>query len=184
MNKMHFDKFYAQSFALISMGINFVYHKRVKGWSLYHPVWIDMPENLTVGEGTRIGPFVYITMQNPKGFLKIGKNCEVNPFSVFLCGKGIEIGDHVLISPSVKIISSTNTYKPYWEIWKNPHIGGTVTIEDNVHIGTNAVILPGVTIEEGCVIGAGAVVTESLPRGSIAVGVPAKVIKTRLKSPP
>ena len=42
-------------------------------------------------------------------------------------------------------------------------------------------IMPGVHIGDGCVIGAGAVVTKDIPAYSVAVGVPAKVIKSRLK---
>jgi len=152
---------------------------KIKDWRIYNPVWIDNPKNLSVGKKTWIGPFVHITMQNPKGYLKIGKECEINPFCDFLCGNGIEIGDHVLISSGVKIISSTNYYKPNWEIWKNPHTGEKVIIEDNVHIGTNVVILPNLKIGEGAVIGAGAVVTKDIPKGSIAIGVPARVVKKR-----
>jgi len=40
--------------------------------------------------------------------------------------------------------------------------------------------MPGVTIGDGCVIGAGAVVTKDIPPYSVAVGVPAKVVKSRL----
>ena len=40
------------------------------------------------------------------------------------------------------------------------------------------IVLPGVTIGDGCVIGAGAVVTKDIPDNSLAVGNPAKVIKT------
>lgn len=154
---------------------------KTKGWKIRNPVWIDNPENLMVGKNTWIGPFVNIAMQNPKGYLKVGEGCEINSFCAFLCGKGIEVGNYVLVSPGVKIISSTNHYEPDWEIWKNRHIGGKVMIEDNVQIGTNAVILPNIRIGEGSVIGAGAIVTEDIPKGSIAVGVPAKVIKTRKK---
>ena len=49
-------------------------------------------------------------------------------------------------------------------------------------IGGNATILPGVTVGDYSVIGAGAVVTRDIPARSVAVGVPAKVIK-RLNTP-
>ncbi len=152
---------------------------KIKGWKIYNPTWIDNPTNLSVGEDTWMGPFVYITMQNQKGYLKIGRECEVNPFCTFLCGNGIEIGDHVLISPGVKMISSTNYYKPYYEIWKNPHIGGRIIIENNVHIGTNAVILPDIRVGKCSIIGAGAIVTRNVPKCSVVVGIPARVIKDR-----
>ena len=42
----------------------------------------------------------------------------------------------------------------------------------------NAMIMPGVTIGDRVVIGAGAIVTKDIPSNSVAVGVPAKVIKT------
>jgi serine acetyltransferase len=45
-------------------------------------------------------------------------------------------------------------------------------------IGINAIILPGVTIGPNSVVGAGAIVTKNVPPNSIAVGVPARVIKT------
>lgn len=54
-----------------------------------------------------------------------------------------------------------------------------VIIEDDVWIGQNAVILPGIKIGKGAVIGAGAIVTKDIEPYSIAVGVPAKVIKKR-----
>ncbi len=44
-------------------------------------------------------------------------------------------------------------------------------------IGTGSILLPGVTVHEGAVIGAGAVVTKDVPPYSLAVGVPAKIVK-------
>jgi acetyltransferase-like isoleucine patch superfamily enzyme len=55
----------------------------------------------------------------------------------------------------------------------------SIVIKDDVWIGQNAIVLPGVTIEKGAVIGAGAVVTKDIGPYSIAVGVPAKIIKKR-----
>lgn len=54
-----------------------------------------------------------------------------------------------------------------------------VHIEDDVWIGARVCILPGVTIGKGSVIGACAVVSKSIPPYSVAVGNPAKVVKTR-----
>lgn len=53
-----------------------------------------------------------------------------------------------------------------------------IKIGDDCYIGNNAIILPGVTIGNRCVIGAGAVVSRNIPDNSVAVGVPARVIKT------
>ena len=53
----------------------------------------------------------------------------------------------------------------------------SVIIKDNVWLGEHVSVLPGVTIGENSIIGANSVVTKSIPANSIAVGIPAKVIK-------
>ncbi|HAJ72601.1 MAG TPA: acetyltransferase, partial [Methylophilaceae bacterium] len=53
----------------------------------------------------------------------------------------------------------------------------TIVIEENVYIGEKVTILQGVRIGAGSIIGAGSVVTKSIPKNTIAVGVPAKSIK-------
>ena len=57
-----------------------------------------------------------------------------------------------------------------------------VFIGDDVWIGDRVTILPGVHIGNGCIIGAGAVVTKDIPPYSIAAGVPARVLRSRLES--
>jgi acetyltransferase-like isoleucine patch superfamily enzyme len=54
---------------------------------------------------------------------------------------------------------------------------GDVLVEENATVGANAVVLPGVTIGRSAIVGAGAVVTRDVPPFSIAVGVPARVLK-------
>ena len=56
-----------------------------------------------------------------------------------------------------------------------------VVIGDDVWIGDRVIILPGVHIGDGCILGAGEVVTKDVPPMSVAVGVPARVIRRRDK---
>lgn len=53
-----------------------------------------------------------------------------------------------------------------------------IVVGNDVYIGNNVIILPGVTIGNNVVIGAGAVVSKDIPDNSVAVGVPARVIKS------
>lgn len=57
--------------------------------------------------------------------------------------------------------------------------GGLPVLGDNVTVGANAVILGNVHIGNHAVIGAGAVVLRDVPENCVAVGVPAKVIKSK-----
>ncbi|HPD65063.1 MAG TPA: acyltransferase [Bacteroidia bacterium] len=93
----------------------------------------------------------------------------------------VEIGNKVWITAGVLILCHQRDLS-YYEIGKAvmdcPLRTGKVIIKDGSHIGIGAIIMPGVTIGEGSVIGAGSVVTKDIPPYSIAVGAPAKVIKS------
>ena len=52
-----------------------------------------------------------------------------------------------------------------------------VRIGKNVWVGRNVCIMPGVSIGDGAVIGANAVVTKDIPASSVAVGIPARIVK-------
>ncbi|MHA2000293.1 MAG: acyltransferase, partial [Promethearchaeota archaeon] len=54
---------------------------------------------------------------------------------------------------------------------------GPIKIERNARIGAYSTILPGVTIGANSIVGAGSLVTKDIPPGSIAYGVPAKIIR-------
>ena len=93
----------------------------------------------------------------------------------------IYIGNGVAVTSGVMILChqrDLTDYKPGMYAMHCPFKEGKVIINDGAHIGIGAIIMPGVTIGEGAVIGAGSVVTKDIPPYSIAVGTPAKVIKT------
>jgi serine O-acetyltransferase len=70
---------------------------------------------------------------------------------------------------------------------QNVTIGGTSkkyevpVLGDNVYVGAGAKILGPITIGDNVVIGANAVVVNDIPSNSLAVGVPAKIIKSGIK---
>jgi acetyltransferase-like isoleucine patch superfamily enzyme len=57
------------------------------------------------------------------------------------------------------------------------HTIAPVHVGRGAHIGVGAILLPGVAIGDGALIGAGAVVTKDIPPYTLAVGIPAKVVR-------
>lgn len=55
---------------------------------------------------------------------------------------------------------------------------GKIKIGSNCFIGMKCIIMKGVTIGDNCIVGAGSVVTKDIPSGSVACGVPARVVET------
>lgn len=105
----------------------------------------------------------------------IGLNARIQgPLTI---GKGVMMGPDVLIYTRNHEISRTDIYM----IEQGDTEASPVIIEDDVWIGARVVILPGVTIGKGAVVASGAVVSKSIKPYDIVGGVPAKVIKNRLK---
>lgn len=94
--------------------------------------------------------------------------------------QSVTIGNDVLIASNVLISDSDHIVEPGGlPVTRNPNfITRPVVIESNCWIGQNAVILKGVTVGHDSIIGANSVVTRNIEPCSIAVGNPARVIKT------
>jgi len=90
----------------------------------------------------------------------------------------ITIGKNVHITDGVKFIAHDGATLLFRKDIPDLEITKPITIGDDVYIGNNVLILPGVNIGNKVIVGAGAVVTKDIPDNSVAVGVPAKVIKT------
>ena len=129
--------------------------------------------NCEIGENTKIGTFVEIQ----KGAF-VGKNCKISSHS-FICG-GVHIKDNCFIGHGVMF---TNDLLP-----RATNFDGTIQNEDDwnlietfvekgASIGSNVTILCGIKIGENSLIGAGSVVVKDVPKNTIVVGNPAKVIK-------
>lgn len=114
---------------------------------------------------------------------KIGVNIRGNIHLYGKIGWGTEpwlitIGKNVFITDGVKFETHDGGTLLFRNQVPDLEITKPIRIGNNVYIGNNAIILPGVSIGNNVIIGAGAVVTKDIPSNSVAVGVPARVIKS------
>jgi acetyltransferase-like isoleucine patch superfamily enzyme len=112
---------------------------------------------IDIGESTYLGPYTCIA---GPGTIRIGKKCLIASHCA------IYANNHIFDDPTRPIVEQGTIHEG-------------ITIGDDCWLGSGARVMDGVTIGDGCVIGAGAVVTRNIPPYAIAVGVPAKVIRSR-----
>lgn len=123
--------------------------------------------------------YIYIDARKEDSYIEIGDNCWINNNAVIISdGKKILIGKNCLIGTNFEITDSDfHDLDPMHRFGGTNIIKANVIIEENVFIGNNVTILKGVTIGKDSVIGNSSVVTKDIPKSSIAVGNPARVIK-------
>lgn len=109
--------------------------------------------------------------------IRVGKRFFANFGFTVLDEAYVTIGDDCFVGPNVSIYTACHSTDP---VQRNTRMewAKQVVIGNNVWIGGSVTILAGVTIGDNTTIGAGSVVTRDIPANSIAVGNPARVIKT------
>ena len=128
----------------------------------------------SIGADTTIRPPFYCDY----GYqIHIGTRTFANFGLVALDVGRITIGDDVQIGPNVQLLTPTHPVDPdvrrdRWEAAE------PITIGDNVWLGGGVIVLPGITIGDNTVVGAGAVVTKDLPANVVAVGNPARIVRS------
>ena len=128
----------------------------------------------SIGEGTRVGPFVEIQ----RG-ATIGERCKIQSHT-FICD-GVTIEDEVFVGHGVLFINDNYPRATTGE-------GGALQrssdwqvretcVRQGAALGSGAIILGGVTIGERAVVGAGAVVRHNVAAGATVAGVPARLTR-------
>ncbi len=143
---------------------------------------------LVLGNNVRIGAFSRIiastSFSHPGVGIQIGNNVGLGEFAYLGGAGGLEIGDDCIIGQYLSCHPENHNFADNSELIRlqGVHQKG-IKIGKNCWIGSKVTILDGVVIGENSVIAAGAVITKSMPANSIIGGVPAKVIKSRIKVP-
>lgn len=106
---------------------------------------------------------------------QLGVGCNVMSGAVLTAD--ITLGEGVLVNLNCTIGHDV-VVGDYCELSPGVHLSGHVALGTSCVLGTGAVVLPGIRIGANSIIGAGSVVTQDVAANSLAVGVPAKVIKT------
>ena len=148
--------------------------QRPQGRKLRHCYWEavfgDLPPGVELAEHTKVlGPLK----------IEIGKNTKITS-AVILDGRGgLDIGQDTLIGFQSIILSHSHRFNGEGPVIYQGMESARVSIGSGVWLATRVIVLPGVKIGDHAIIGAGSVVTKDVSPYAIAVGSPAKVIRTR-----
>ena len=99
--------------------------------------------------------------------LKLGKNTDIGAFTYINAKNGVIIEDDVQIASHCSIYSASTIDN------KN----AKVILKKNCRIGSHSIVMPGVTVGENSIIGAFSFVNKNIPANTIALGIPAKLVK-------
>lgn len=109
-------------------------------------------------------------------WVTIGKGAVVAAGTILT--NEVRIGNHAHVNIACTLSHDT-TIEDFATLSPGVHLAGGATVEEGAFLGVGAVVLPRVTVGSWAVVGAGAVVTRDMPPNATAVGVPARVTKTR-----
>lgn len=155
-----------------------------QNFSIINPDGISIGDNFSGGCDIALWSWNAVNIKGDDCKLIIKNNVSITDRCIISAANRIEIGNGCLLGRDTFITDNSHGENiSIDELNISPHkrnifSKGTVIIGDNVWTGKNVCIMPNVKIGNGAIIGANSVVTHNIPPYSVAVGSPAKVIKT------
>ena len=122
---------------------------------------------------------ISVFMNGRNSTLLWGRGATANGVRLFVDGEGrrILVGDDCMFSGEIDIRTSDRHVMFSMEDETVLNAPEDVVIEPHVWLGFRTIVLKGTRVGFGSVIGTSAVVTQDIPRFSLAVGQPARVIR-------
>lgn len=145
----------------------------------FNPKGIYLGENVSIFANCWLDGIKEYAGKKYQPRLEIGDGTSVGNHAHIIACDQVRIGKDVIIANGVYISDNLHGYADIHQtILSQPLVlPGPVLIEDQVWLGEGVCVMPNVTIGKHSVIGSNAVVTNNIPPYSVAVGVPAKVIR-------
>jgi acetyltransferase-like isoleucine patch superfamily enzyme len=142
----------------------------------------------TTNAGIRAGRGVFLgrgTILSCKdGDITLGDHVNIGFHSEIFSGSQVTVGRYGLFAAYTYLVGGGHEFeKAGVPVIEQERRSRGITLGENVWLGAGAKIMDGVTIGDHVVVGAGAVVTGDLPAGAVAVGIPARVVRTRDAAP-
>lgn len=174
-----------------------LYRFIAQGVKIIDPFTTHIAENVKIDKGTIIYPLTVI-----EDDVRIGRNCEIGPFSRLRSGTRLK--DRVHIGNFVEVVRSNIgmktkakhlTYLGDARLGERVNVGaGTIIanydgkhkhrtkVADEAFIGSGTILIAPVKLGRKAITGAGAVVTKgkNVPAGAVAVGIPARILKPQI----
>src|SRR5262249_24713966 len=124
---------------------------------------------------TRDNPIRFTVFAQPGGRIELGDFSIVLPGARISSATKIRVGKNCMFATNCYVTDAD--WHDLYDRTAAPGACAEVVLEDNVWIGDSAIVCKGVTIGENSIIGAGAGVASDIPKNSVAVGNPARVVK-------
>lgn len=166
-------RFVAPQLASLGPGFHFM-----KPWNLHvHGAFIRIGNNAhVIAARDRTVALSTWHFSDHQGHIDIGDNCLLCP------GVRVDSASQVTIEDNCMLAAGSYITDADWhDIYDRTLIVGNtepVTLRENVWLGDGAIVCKGVTVGRNSVVGAGSVVVQDIPDNAIAVGNPAKVVKS------
>lgn len=128
--------------------------------------------------------FNWMTVIHPESYVhasaKIGKGSVI--FAKAVVQPDVIIGEHVIIN-SASVVDHDCSVASFSHLCPGSKLAGNVTIGRGVMLGTGANVIPGRNINEYSLVGSGSTVISDIEAYSVAVGSPARIVKSTKQLP-
>lgn len=170
----------AKSFSVLAGGAFAAFGTRSV---LQPPIRLSGEERISIGSGVFVGAgsWLQVLASDDSGVaLEIGNGTSIAGACVLSAASSVRLGQRVLLARNVYISDHIHAYDRPDQAVLDQGVAkvAPVEVEDGAWLGQNVVICPGVRIGRGAVVGANAVVLDDVPDHSLAVGAPARVVRS------